>query len=78
MKFRVRVMPKPESLDPQGRAVQGALHRLGFEVQDCRIGKLVEVELPETDRARARAKVEDMATKLLSNPLIESFSVEDV
>lgn len=76
MKFKVQVMPRKEALDPQGRAVQGALERLGFSVKDCRIGKSIIVELPEGDKIKGKKTVEEMATKLLANPLIETFEVE--
>ncbi len=72
----VDVMPKPEILDPQGKAVQGALPRLGFEgVVDVRQGKRFEIELAgELTEARL-AEVRQMAETLLSNPVIEDFAV---
>jgi len=78
MKFRIQVMPRIEALDPQGRAVQGALERLGFSVKDCRIGKSILVEVNETDKAKGKKLAEEMAQKLLANPLIETFEVESV
>jgi phosphoribosylformylglycinamidine synthase len=76
MKFRVNVMPRKEALDPQGRAVQSALDRLGFKVEDCRVGKSIILDLQETDKAKGVKRVEEMAQKLLANPLIETFEVE--
>ena len=76
MKFQVTVMPRHEALDPQGRAVKGGLERLGFQVQDCRIGKTVIIEINEKDRNAGQSKVEEMAKKLLANPLIETFEVK--
>jgi len=77
MKATVTVMLKPGVLDPQGRAIGQALHGLGFAgVGEVRAGKVIEVELAETDPAAARAQVEDMAKKLLANSVIESFRVE--
>ena len=72
----VDVMPKPEILDPQGKAVLGALPRLGFEgVTDVRQGKRFELEV-EGDLTDAKlAEVHEIAEKLLSNPVIEDFSV---
>ena len=72
----VDVMPKPEILDPQGKAVLGALPRLGFEgVSDVRQGKRFEIEIDgEVTEARL-AEVEQMAETLLSNPVIEDYSV---
>jgi phosphoribosylformylglycinamidine synthase subunit PurS len=72
----VDVMPKPEILDPQGKAVLGALPRLGFEgVTEVRQGKRFELEI-EGDLTEARlAEVEEMAETLLSNPVIEDYAV---
>jgi phosphoribosylformylglycinamidine synthase len=69
-------MPKPGVLDPQGRAIGQALGTLGFSgVGEVRAGKVFELELAETDPARARAAAEAMADKLLANAVIESFRV---
>ncbi len=77
MKARVYVMPKPGVLDPQGKAISHALDGLGFAgVNDVRAGKVIELDLAETDPARAKAAAEDMARKLLANTVIESFRVE--
>jgi phosphoribosylformylglycinamidine synthase subunit PurS len=76
MKFRVHVMPRPEALDPQGRAVQGALNRMGFTVDDCRIGKSIIVEVKTNDEKAGFEEVKKMAEKLLANPLIETYEVE--
>ena len=75
-RYVVDVMPKPEILDPQGKAVHGALPRLGFDgVVDVRQGKRFEIEL-EGEATEARlAEVERMAGTLLSNPVIEDFAV---
>ena len=76
MKFAVEIMPRPEALDPQGRAVQGSLQRLGFEIGDCRVGKVVIVDIPETDKTKGFLHVKQMAEKVLANPLIETFEVK--
>jgi phosphoribosylformylglycinamidine synthase PurS subunit len=76
----VEVMPKPEILDPQGKAVHGALPRLGFDgILDVRQGKRFELEVAEADDATL-AEVREIAETLLSNPVIEDFAVriEDV
>ena len=75
-RYVVDVMPKREILDPQGKAVLGALPRLGFEgVTDVRQGKRFEIEVDgETDDARL-ADVRRMAETLLANPVIEDFTV---
>lgn len=69
-------MPKPEILDPQGKAVLGALPRLGFSgVTDVRQGKRFELELDGEVTDEVLAQVREMAGTLLSNPVIEDFSV---
>ena len=71
----VDVMPKPEILDPQGKAVLGALPRLGFDgIIDVRQGKRFELEVDEADEATL-AEVREIAETLLSNPVIEDFAV---
>ena len=75
-KVVVDVMPKPEILDPQGKAVLGALPRLGFSgVTDVRQGKRFELELSGEVTDEVLAQVREMAGTLLSNPVIESYSV---
>jgi phosphoribosylformylglycinamidine synthase len=69
-------MLKAGVLDPQGKAIAQALGALGFSgVTDVRAGKVLEIELAETDPVRARATAEEMARKLLANTVIESFLV---
>ena len=76
-KAKVFVMPKAGVLDPQGKAIAHALGTLGFEgVGEVRTGKVIELELAETDPDAARAAAEAMARKLLANTVIESFRVE--
>lgn len=77
MKARVQVMLKQGVLDPQGEAVRHALGSLGFlGVNSVRQGKVIELELAETDKAKAEASVRDMCDKLLANTVIESYKVE--
>lgn len=77
MKVLVTVMPKAGVLDPQGKAIGHALAGLGFEgVGEVRMGKVIELELAETDAAKARQVAEEMARRLLANTVIESFRVE--
>ena len=72
----VDVMPKPEILDPQGKAVLGALPRLGFDgVTEVRQGKRFELEIDGELTADRLAEVEKMAETLLSNPVIEDYAV---
>jgi phosphoribosylformylglycinamidine synthase subunit PurS len=76
MKVTVTVMLKEGVLDPQGKAVGRALSGLGFNgVGEIRIGRVIELELSETDPARARAQAEEMAKRLLANTVIESYAV---
>jgi len=77
MKARVHVMLKSGVLDPQGEAVRHALGQLGFDgVEGVRQGKVIELDLAETDVDTARATVTEMCDKLLANTVIESYSVE--
>jgi len=77
VKARVHIYPKHGVLDPQGKAIARALGTLGFAgVGEVRQGKLIELELAESDPARARAQVEAMCEKLLANTVIESYAVE--
>ncbi|HBC07572.1 MAG: phosphoribosylformylglycinamidine synthase subunit PurS [Alphaproteobacteria bacterium] len=77
MKARVHVTLKSGVLDPQGKAVQHSLAGLGFDgVNDVRQGKYIELELAETDPAKAKETVEAMCQKLLANTVIENFSVD--
>ena len=72
----VDVMLKPEILDPQGKAVQGALPRLGFEgVTEVRQGKRFELEVEGEVTEERLAQLHEIAEKLLSNPVIEDFEV---
>ena len=70
MRARVLIRPKAGILDPQGQTVERALPALGFDgVSDVRIGRLVELEVPDI------AEVEAMCEKLLANPLVEDYEV---
>jgi len=76
VKATVTVMLKSGVLDPQGKAIAHALETLGFSgVNDVRAGKVIELDLAETDPAKAKATAEDMARRLLANTVIESFRV---
>jgi phosphoribosylformylglycinamidine synthase subunit PurS len=77
MKARVYVLPKTGVLDPQGKAIAGALARLGFDgVDDVRAGKVIDLELNETDPAKARDRVKVMCEQLLANTVIENYVIE--
>ena len=76
MKARVDVVLKNGVLDPQGKAINQALHHLGFnQVQDVRQGKLIEIELNETNKDTALASLKQMAEKLLTNQVIENYRI---
>lgn len=75
----VYVTLRESVLDPQGHAVKGALHSLGFdEVSDVRIGKYMELELGTSDRAQAEERVREMSEKLLANTVVEDYRFEIV
>lgn len=77
MKATVYVTIKQNVLDPQGSAVQGALHSMGFEeVGKVRVGKYLELELDTTDRAEAESNLKAMCEKLLANTVIEDYRFE--
>lgn len=77
MKATVYVTIKQNVLDPQGTAVQGALHTMGFaEVSKVRIGKYLELELDTADRSEAEAQIKAMCEKLLANTVIEDYRFE--
>ena len=77
MKAKVHITLKRGVLDPQGKAIAGALHGLGFdEVADARQGKFIELDLKDTDTASAKARVEAMCQKLLANTVIENYALE--
>lgn len=77
MKAKVYITLKNGVLDPQGKAVAGALANLGFsEVADVRQGKFVEIELKEKDKAKASAQVKQMCEKLLANTVMENYQFD--
>lgn len=77
MKARIHVKLKPGVLDPQGKAIGNALKGLGFGgIGEVRQGKLIELDLADTDREAARARVEAMCQQLLANPVIEDYEIE--
>jgi phosphoribosylformylglycinamidine synthase subunit PurS len=77
MKARVHISLKSGVLDPQGKAIGNALHGLGFDgIGEVRQGKLIELELTDSDPAAARARVDEMCRQLLANPVIENYAIE--
>ena len=77
MKAKVHVTLKTGVLDPQGKAIGHALSGLGFTgVNEVRQGKYIELDIAETDRAKAEAAVRQMCEKLLANTVIENYAIE--
>jgi phosphoribosylformylglycinamidine synthase len=77
MKARVTVTLKSGVLDPQGKAIEGALKSLGVEgIESVRQGKVFDVELSAGDRAKAEAALKNACEKLLANTVIENYRVE--
>ncbi len=77
MKAKIKVTLKNGVLDPQGKAIEGALGHLGFAgVGQVRQGKYFEIELAEADRAKAEAQVKAMCEKLIANTVIENYAIE--
>lgn len=77
MKAKVHVTLKSGVLDPQGKAIAHALGSLGFSgVESVRQGKFLELEIAETDAAKARAQIDDMCKKLLANTVIEDYRID--
>jgi len=77
IKATVYVTIKENVLDPQGKAVQGALNTMGFEeVSKVRIGKYMELELDTDNRDEAEAKIKEMCEKMLANTVIEDYRYE--
>ena len=75
MKARVLVTPKKDIADPQGTAIEQALHELGFAgVHGVRVGKCIELELPDGDQGVARDALARMSEKLLANTTIEQYT----
>ena len=72
----VRVTPRAGLLDPQGKAIAGALHSLGFDgVGETRVGRLIRMSVRAASADEARASVDDMCRKLLANPVTEDYEV---
>ena len=77
MRAKVHVFLKPGVLDVEGKAIEGALHGLGFDgVGGVRVGKTIEFEVDGSDRAQAEADVKAMCERLLANTVIQNYRVE--
>ena len=77
LKARVFITLKNGVLDPQGKAIGHALNGLGFSaVGEVRQGKVIDLELAETDAAKAKTALREMCEKLLANTVIEKYEIE--
>lgn len=77
MKAKIHVTLKQGILDPQGKAIEHALDSLGFKyAANVRVGKYMELDLQESDKAKAEAQVKSMCEKLLANTIIEEYRYE--
>ncbi len=76
MKIGVKVMPRKEVLDTQGRAVENMLRQNGGKLTSCQVGRYVILDLPDQDLEKALSSARAMAESVLHNPLIESFELD--
>ncbi len=76
MKAKIHITLKNGVLDPQGAAIESALDHMGFTGVNARVGKLIELEVKETNETKARAAIEQMCEKLLANTVIEKYHIE--
>lgn len=77
MKINLHITLKESILDPQGKAIEGSLRRLGYsEVEEVRVGKFLELTITESNAEKAKQRVEEMCNRLLSNPIIENVKYE--
>jgi phosphoribosylformylglycinamidine synthase PurS subunit len=76
--YRAIIRPKEDILDPQGQAVTSSLQKLGFPVNEARVGRVVHLDVEADDEADADRQVHEMCLQLLANPLIEVFEVDRV
>ena len=76
MKATIYISLKNGVLDPQGKAIENALGQLGFDgVENVRQGKMIELELADTNASQARVRLQEMCEKLLANTVIENYDI---
>ena len=76
-RLEIRVIPRPGLLDPEGKAIQSALHSLSYEqVHEVRVGKLLSLEVEAASIQEARDGADAMCRRLLANPVTEDFEIE--
>ncbi len=78
MKCGIKIMPREVILDTQGRVVGNFLQTKGFQVQDCRVGKFIEVDVKSEDKTQVLVEVQKMMSEGLYNPLTEKYEICDV
>lgn len=76
MKVGVKILPRTEVLDSQGRAVEKTLEHHGKTLNSCRVGKYIQLDVDATSKDDALAKAKEIAEFVLYNPLIESYELE--
>lgn len=76
MKIGVKVLPRNEVLDSQGRAVERTLKQHGRDLEGCRVGKYIQLDIDETDESKALSKAQEITEFVLYNPLIENYELE--
>ena len=75
-RIEVRIIPREGLLDPEGKAVEHALHSLSFdEISGVHVGRLVRLHLEAGDEAEARSRADEMCRKLLANPVTEDYTI---
>lgn len=78
-RIEIRVTPRPGILDPQGKAVEHALHNLGWSSVDrVRVGKAIHIELDAASEVEARETADEMCRKLLANPVVEDYVIHEI
>ena len=76
MKLGIKILPRQNVLDKQGRTVEKTLNENDFSVQKCRVGKYIEIDVESKDFDDAKTKVKAMADYVLYNPLVEDYTIE--
>jgi phosphoribosylformylglycinamidine synthase PurS subunit len=78
MKCGIKIMPREVILDTQGRVVETYLVSQGFKIQNCRVGKFIEIDLESNDKIEQKNEIEKMMSGGLYNPLTEKYEICDV
>lgn len=78
MKCGIKIMPREVILDTQGRVVGNFLQTKGFDIQDCRVGKFIEIDVKSEDKNQVMAEIQKMMSEGLYNPLTEKYEICDV